>query len=713
MLPADAFASPAGLARVIAQIAVPRPPAARPGISLQAKAASMAAHLGGKSATYLRGVEVPGTHVDATAAYSVVGSLLGTTTWLQAERIEQRLLTPGHGLARFLAEFAALDLDTLLRHPERWLMLAGVALVQPHEDVFAVRGRMRDDNNEDRTTTTTIVSSGEPVWQMLPRLKASELLTGRMPEVPKVYTWRPRGVVRGCRAVRLPGGIVFSPAQKRRRVGDSFNDYSLALAEIGLLAKAGRLGGANGLASARLGPGIKVARNGIAYGGPMQFDGSKSRHSAWGPFGKMPQGIYEEPGWLADPPVGALATAGCELLLTLLEILVERAGGSIAWVDTDAAYMLTSKDGARIEIEGRGRDGEPIPQSVGTLTPEQLVSILNRFGPMAASTKLSIPAYDLIPGPTGYRLVETEPPGDLYSVFKVSSENLSEDGTWAQDTSCFATAQKRYVLKRETKDGTVQAKSSAFVLGTLANFRKDGALDWERIEEAWTIGPGLANGEAVSSSCLDLSEPVLQPLVLAHPRDWRALGTLRFSTENPNGIRPLETVLVPLPAGPPRGRLVAHYEPDRSRYMDLVFRSPKGTRYVVRTAGSLSRPGPTGARIQVVPSLGEWLTDYFTHPEPLSLGPDDEPCGPNTRGLLTPQPVRIVGTRVGGQEPHRRRDEEAVTGWDVQTGQEIIGAICRAPGCPRSLSGKQRKWCERHKAYPGGRRKAWKEGCSS
>jgi hypothetical protein len=666
----------------------------------------MAAHFGGKSATYLRGVEAPGTYVDAIAAYPVVGALLGTGTWLQAEHIEQRLLTPGRGLARFLGQFASLDADSLLRHPERWPTLAGVALVQPHGDVFAVRGRFEREN-EDRTTTTTILGASEPIWQMLPRVKASELMTGRMPEVLKLYIWRPQGIVGGCRAVNLPGGIVFSPMQKRRRLGNSFNDLSLALAELGLLSKTGRLEGMDELASARLGPGFKVGRNGIAYGGPMQFDRSRSRHPAWGPFGKMPKGIYEEPGWLADPVIGALATAGCELLLTLLEVPTEPA---VAWVDTDAAYVLTSEDGGIIEIQGCGQDGGPFPQSIATLTPEKLVSILNRFGPIAESTNLSIPAYDLVLQRGGYRLVEAGPPADLYSVFKISGENLSEDGLWAQDTSCFATAQKRYVLKRETKDGTTQAKSSAFVLGTLANFRDAGALDWERIEEAWRLGPDLAEGGEVSSLVLDLSEPVLQPLVLSDPKDWRALGPLRFSSENPDGVRPFETVLVPVPQGTPRGRLVAYYEPDRTRYKDLVFQSPKGTRYVVRPAESLSRPGPKGAHVQVVPSVGEWLTDYFTHPEPLSQGPDGKLCAPNTRGVLTAQPVRIVGTRLGGQEPHRRRDEEAVSGWDVQVDQEILGALCRAPGCRKALSGRQRNWCERHKSHPGARRRAWKEG---
>ena len=47
-------------------------------------------------------------------------------------------------------------------------------------------------------------------------------------------------------------------------------------------------------------------------------------------------------------------------------------------------------------------------------------------------------------------------------------------------------------------------------------------------------------------------------------------------------------------------------------------------------------------------------------PEPMSLGQDGAPCNERTIGPLTPMLVRVVARRVGGQEPHRRRNEEAV-----------------------------------------------------
>jgi hypothetical protein len=706
MIPPDAGASPAILAKRAAMAAVPRGPLHRPGITPAANAAAMASLMGGKTFVYGRGIELPGILVDMIAGFPVVGALLGTNRWLQAERIEQRLLRPGRGLAPFLASIAELDVGTILRHPQVLERLTFVALVKPGGDFLAVRGRLPGDL-EDRTLSTRVEGSSHPMWVAGPRLVTGHLVTERMPKVLKLYAWRPVGVVPGCRPVELPGGIVFSPGQRRRRVGDSFNDLPLALAELGLRAKAGVLGLDRGEHD-RLAAGAKVPRNVAAYGGPVEFNQGTGSHPAWGPFGRLPGSTVEEPGWLTDPAVGALVTAGCELIITILELLIAEAGGFVPWVDTDAGFITVAATGTPLDVEGRGSTGGPIPQRVGSVTPSKLIGILNRFGPMAKATRLSIPAYGMEETSDGFRMHEMGSPGDLYSVFKIPRESLVED-RWAHGLTSYATAQKRYVLRRR---GTGPPKASAILLGTLANFRPGGELDWQAVEEAWGIGPDLAEGREPDGPIrLDLEEPVLQPLDVNEPRDWRALGVNRFSSVNPEGIRPFETVLVPVPKGAPRARLAAFLEPDRSRWARLEFRDSKGRAYVVRTPKELGTNGGSRATpVQVVPSLREWLTDYFGHPQPMSVGPDGRPCGELTRGVLTPAAVRIRGVRVAGQEPHRRRDEESVAGWDVRVTQTELGRVCRAPGCTTPLEGAQRQWCRAHKQHPGERRKRWLRG---
>jgi hypothetical protein len=644
--------------------------------------------------------EVRGVLVDATAAYPVVSSLLGTSSWLEAARIEQRHLTSGRGLARLVRELEAITVDRLLDEPDLWSSLAGLALVDTDADPIAIRGRVVG-TIEDHTGTVPVAPGSGPIWCGLPRVVAARLRTGRMPAILEAYTFRPVGLVAGARPVRLLGGIVFDPRLDRPRRVRRFRDLPLALAEVGMLAKAGALRGCDVAQMRRLKGSVKVARNVAAYGGPVEYNPSTTAQSAWGPDGTLAKRINEEPGWLTDPVAGSLVVSGCELLITIFEVLDRDAGGAISFVDTDAAFVLVTDDAHTVSIVGAGANGGPVATEACTITPTTLVRILMRFGPIARFTGLSIPVQDLeLPNGRTFR---------VRSVFKLTDENFDDDGRWAQNLVCHAVAKKRYVLSRVDKSGEpISAKASAHVIGALANFRTDGVVDQARVNEAWRIAPMLVADGPSSSDVLDLSEPVLQPLTLAHPSDWRALRRLCFSSLNPDGIRPFETVLVPVPLGRPRARLVTRFEPDRSRWPTLEFRDPDGKPWSVRTPAEVGRFfAASPSRVQVVPDVRTWLRDYMSSPEPLALGPDGQPCSERTVGALTPIPVRIVARRVGGQEPHRRRDEEAVGGWDVQRAQLELARTCRAPGCNEALVDRQRLWCERHKRYPGTRRKRW------
>jgi len=118
---------------------------------------------------------------------------------------------------------------------------------------------------------------------------------------------------------------VFDPRLDRPHRGTRFRDLPTALAELDLRAKAGALTGLEPAQMRRLRGAVKVARNGAAYGGPSEFNATAEAHGAWGPDGKLPRQIHEEPGWLTDPVVGSLVVGGCELLLTILEALVQEA----------------------------------------------------------------------------------------------------------------------------------------------------------------------------------------------------------------------------------------------------------------------------------------------------------------------------------------------------------------------------------------------------
>jgi hypothetical protein len=69
----------------------------------------------------------------------------------------------------------------------------------------------------------------------------------------------------------------------------------------------------------------------------------------------------------------------------------------------------------------------------------------------------------------------------------------------------------------------------------------------------------------------------------------------------------------------------------------------------------------------------------------------------------------LYGSRVFGW-PGRRRTgavtKRVVQGWDVQVEHQVLVRYCRAPGCRTALMRKQRTRCELHRESPGSRRAA-------
>ena len=163
-----------------------------------------------------------------------------------------------------------------------------------------------------------------------------------------------------------------------------------------------------------------------------------------------------------------------------------------------------------------------------------------------------------------------------------------------------------------------------------------------------------------------------------------------------------------------------------------------------------------------------FLDTFLTHVVPFTLDENGRRATADTRGVLRPAPILIVGVIRTGRTnwSDGTRSETLVVDpgeWDrilagleripgadlsraglsprtaralragrkpaprtVERAKEIVGkrarieaglerdtaSHCIAPGCDERLSGRQRSFCSRHAAYPGSRRKAWKEGAS-
>jgi hypothetical protein len=565
----------------------------------------------------------------------------------------------------------------------------------------------------DETLLAPAGTGSQSVWQGLPDVFASKILTGRLPPIPEVYTWAPIGTPSG-KAVELPGGVIWDPRLDHQS-GSRFPTLAAALSEIGLRSKDGSLRELGQAQQDRVGACAKNARNAISYGAAVEYNPGKRTHPMWGWTGVVGT-TKEEPGALVDPPVGMLATSGERLVLATLEQLVTQAAGSIMFMDTDSAAIVATPHGGETYpvAGGPGRDSEG-RECVRALSFEEVRKILDRFRPLALATGLSLPAWHVRREGDGFRMDRTTPSrANLLSLFKVTSECI-EDGRWVR-TEALAVSTKRYVLfRRDGKGLPTSIKPSGHVLGTLANFRPGGAVDWDRVGEAWELGLRLlgAGPHPGRPPSLDLTQPVLQPFAAREPRDFLALGAARFTAGRPNGLRPFEELLVPVPIGRGRGRIVAPVEPDPARWSRTTYSDAKGQSFradtiASATSGIAGLGAPRDQGVVMVQDLAFWLESYFSRPVSGAIGPDGKPCGFQTRGVLRTRPVRIVRVHVAGTEPHRRRDEEAVLGWDVQVAQDVPGKSRHCIGCGGPLEGRARKWCSRCRVRSGIDRTAWK-----
>jgi hypothetical protein len=176
--------------------------------------------------------------------------------------------------------------------------------------------------------------------------------------------------------------------------------------------------------------------------------------------------IHEEPGAWADPAVAACVTAAGRLLLALLERLVRDVGGSIVRFDTDAATIVATAESGNVRLSS----GE----IVHALSFPEVISILNRFAPLVASTGLSVPAYRLERLEGGaFRRTPCPPPGDLWSVFKLESENFADGDRWTPGLEVMAVAENRYsAFRRDKRELPRVEKSMGHSIAALDTFER-------------------------------------------------------------------------------------------------------------------------------------------------------------------------------------------------------------------------------------------------
>jgi len=390
---------------------------------------------------------------------------------------------------------------------------------------------------------------------------------------------------------------------------------------------------------------LKVLANSGSYGIYAEMirhelaSGSREKVTIHGPGGRpfeVKVSAPENPSEFCFPPIAAVITGAARLMLTLLERAVTDAGGTWVFCDTDSLAIAATPNGGLVPCNGGEHQLPDGRAAVRALSYAQVDTIRTRFA--------ALNPYD---------------PAVVPEVLK-----LEQTGT------CYAISAKRYVIYQDSPDGTRSiVKRSLHGLGryldplspTEDRRDTDGNPRW--IDEGWrwiltavddrdAPLPAWASRAALSRVTVS-SPPLLRPFTRWNKhRPWADLvkpfNFLLIATLDPFGHPP--------DVDPARFLLIAPYTNHPETWTELDWHNrydPDGPAYRVTT----DKDTPPDPRVAVVQSYADVLHRYRVHPEHKFNGPDGQPCGRATTGVLHRRPVTLAGTaRLIGKEANNLDD---------------------------------------------------------
>ncbi len=580
---------------------------------------AMSAFYGGRAEVHIRHTPIPVAVVDFTSMYPTVDALLGLWEHVTAERIDTIDAT-----ADVTALLSSITLQNCF-DPKRWRDYVVIAQIVPDGDVVPVRA---DYRQEDWSIGVNPLHSEEPLWYTLPDLIASVLLTGRVTTIVRALRFVPVGRQPDLQPVRLRGDVDVDPAHEdffrmvveARQHAKQAGDTDLA-GFLNVLANSGSYGIY-----------AEMIRHELPAGKPENV-------TVHGPCGRPFEAKVsapEEPGEFCFPPIAAVITGAARLMLALLERAVTDTGGTWVFCDTDSLAIAATPTGALLPCAGGDHQLPDGRAAVRALSYAQVDTIRTRFA--------ALNPYD---------------PSVVPEVLKLEQTGI-----------CYAISAKRYVIYRDTPDGSrTIVKRSLHGLGRYLDpispteDRRDAAGNPRWIDETWrwilnahddpaAPLPDWADRPALSRVTVS-SAPLLRPFTRwNHNRPW------------PEQVKPFNFLLVatldpfghPPGVDPDRFLLIAPYTNHPETWTELDWRNrydPDGPSYRITT----DKNTPPHPRVAVVQSYADVLHHYRMHPEHKFNGPDGQPCGRVTTGVLQRRPVTLAGTaRLIGKEANNLDD---------------------------------------------------------
>lgn len=613
------------------------------------------AYYGGWTEARIRRVPVPVVYVDFLSMYSTVCTLMGLWWLLTCERIETDDATD-----EVQALLANVTLEDYL-NPKLWPQLVGLVEVLPEGDVLPCRAPYR--GGPQRQIGVNPLSLDESLWYTVADAVASKLRTGRAPRVIRALRFVGRGVSPNLCPVSLRGAVTVNP-----RTEDFFKS---------VIEERRRLAVHPDLPSEerkRLDRFLKVLASSTSYGIFAEMRrhemraGNREQVTVYGldeqPF-MAEVAAPEEPGEFTFLPLGTLIPGAGRLMLSISECLVADAGGVFAFCDTDSMAIVATEHGGLVPCPGgqeRLPDGR---EAVRALSWEDVELLREQFATLNPYDKRAVPG----------------------SILKLEDVNFDPITKKRRQLYCYAISAKRYalflldgngkpILRQVDVDGKERPiKVSEHGLGHLLNPAdpEDEGRDWITILWEGMVTEALGHPYAWPRW---LSRPAISRISVSAWSQLELFDALNKGKPYADRIKPGNFLLSahvaafghPPGVEPERFHLVAPWNPDPRQWLKMVWidRHSRGT-FHITVSGFAGAEGV--ARVKTIANV---LADYRVHPEPKSLGPDGQPCGRATVGMLHRRPVTGITIDYVGKESNRL--EEVQTGL-VHDPEEVLTVI--------------------------------------
>ncbi|MGH2905103.1 MAG: hypothetical protein ACRDK7_16195 [Solirubrobacteraceae bacterium] len=391
-------------------------------------AACQSAYFGGRSEASLMG-SVPVAYYDFLSCYQTVGLLLDWWRFLTAERIVPEDVTDD--VRRFLEDVTLDDLEDKRAWSDGFmgaLVVAHIGEIDPeHPPVVPVRSDFTEQAGYASIGIQELISP-HPGYYALSDLVGSKIRTGQAPRIDHAIGFRPVGRqhvspidFHGLRIDPAKGSPFRVTVERRQAIKrKSKSDWTAEDRALEQALKVMGEAGAYGMHN-------EIRVDEVAESAPVRLDVRSPDER----FTEMTSRPEHPVAWF-DPMIACQVTAGARLLLMIAEVLVERAGGRVAYMDTDSLAIISTAEGGRVPVGGRLHGHER--QYVNVLSRVQVQEVVSWFE--------SLNLYEF-----GGTILRSEPEND----YDYDEQGRRKDEAEDDQTYIHALRPKRYWLYRHTR----------------------------------------------------------------------------------------------------------------------------------------------------------------------------------------------------------------------------------------------------------------------